>query len=69
MSTLPEETAGLLDEFEKPDTEQVDLMKAANQKISQWMEQEFGRVGGTTTKDAKNSLRNGQSSHQQNLRK
>lgn len=32
---------GLLDEFEKPDTKNVNLMKTANQKISQWMEKEF----------------------------
>jgi hypothetical protein len=29
---------GLLDEMENPDTEQVNLMKAANQEISAWME-------------------------------
>lgn len=32
---------GLLDEREAPDTEQVELMKAANQKVSQWMENQF----------------------------
>ena len=32
---------GLLDEMENPDTEQIDLMKAANQRITQWMEREF----------------------------
>lgn len=32
---------GLLDEMEMPDTENVDLMKAANQKIAKWMEKEF----------------------------
>ena len=32
---------GLLDEMEKPDTEQVNLMKAANKKISQWMDSQF----------------------------
>lgn len=32
---------GLLDELEKPDTENVNLMKAANQKISKWMEERF----------------------------
>ena len=32
---------GLLDEMENPDTEQVNLMKAANEKISQWMQSEF----------------------------
>lgn len=34
---------GLLDEFEKPDTDQVKLMKAANQKVSQWMHEEFAQ--------------------------
>ena len=32
---------GLLDEMENPDTGQIDLMKAANQRITQWMEREF----------------------------
>ncbi|MEM8952607.1 MAG: agarase [Verrucomicrobiota bacterium] len=32
---------GLLDERENPDTENVALMKAANEKITQWMESEF----------------------------
>jgi hypothetical protein len=32
---------GLLDEQEKPDRENVALMKAANQKISQWMDSRF----------------------------
>ncbi|MEM9480053.1 MAG: agarase [Verrucomicrobiota bacterium] len=32
---------GLLDEMEQPDTENVDLMRAANQKITTWMESEF----------------------------
>ena len=32
---------GLLDEMEIPDTENVDLMKAANQKIAKWMAKEF----------------------------
>ncbi len=32
---------GLLDERENPDTEQVKLMTAANQKISQWMNDQF----------------------------
>lgn len=32
---------GLLDEMEKPDTEQVKLMKAANEKIGQWMKSQF----------------------------
>ena len=32
---------GLLDEMEKPDTTQVNLMKAANLKISQWMDSQF----------------------------
>ena len=32
---------GLLDEMEKPDTEQVNLMKAANEKITQWMDSQF----------------------------
>lgn len=31
---------GLLDEQEKPDQENVALMKAANQKVNQWMQQE-----------------------------
>ena len=35
---------GLLDEMEKPDTENVNLMKAANQKIVKWMDQSFGGV-------------------------
>jgi len=30
-----------LDEKEKPDTKQVNLMKAANEKISRWMDREF----------------------------
>ena len=34
---------GLLDEQEKPDQENVALMKAANQKINQWMQKEFGQ--------------------------
>ena len=33
---------GLLDEMEKPDTENVDLMREANQKVTTWMEKEFG---------------------------
>ena len=33
---------GLLDEQERPDTMNVDLMKAANQEIVKWMEQTFG---------------------------
>ena len=33
---------GLLDELENPDTEQVKLMQAANEKISASMEREFG---------------------------
>ena len=32
---------GLLDEMENPDTEQVNLMQAANQKISHWMDSQF----------------------------
>ncbi|MEM7395168.1 MAG: agarase, partial [Verrucomicrobiota bacterium] len=32
---------GLLDEQENPDSEHVDLMKAANEKITRWMEKEF----------------------------
>ncbi|WP_425234401.1 hypothetical protein [Ulvibacterium sp.] len=32
---------GLLDEFENPDTENVEQIKTANQKISQWMEERF----------------------------
>ncbi len=32
---------GLLDEMEMPDIENVDLMKAANQKIVKWMDQTF----------------------------
>mgnify|MGYP005657156375 FL=1 len=32
---------GLLDEMENPDTEQVNLMKAANEKITQWMDVEL----------------------------
>ena len=32
---------GLLDEMENPDTENVEQMKAANQKISQWMGSQF----------------------------
>jgi hypothetical protein len=32
---------GLLDEMENPDHEQVKLMTAANQKISQWMDKQF----------------------------
>lgn len=32
---------GLLDEMEKPDVENVELIKAANQKITNWMEKEF----------------------------
>jgi hypothetical protein len=32
---------GLLDEMENPDTEQVKLMKSANQQISQWMDRHF----------------------------
>jgi hypothetical protein len=32
---------GLLDEMETPDTEQVKLMAAANQRISGWMESQF----------------------------
>ncbi len=32
---------GLLDEMEKPDAENVNLMKAANEKISRWMGEEF----------------------------
>ena len=32
---------GLLDEMEKPDTTQVNLMKVANLKISQWMDSQF----------------------------
>lgn len=34
---------GLLDEMERPDTENVDLMRTANQKISGRMEKMFGR--------------------------
>ncbi|MEM6689659.1 MAG: agarase [Planctomycetota bacterium] len=32
---------GLLNEMEQPDTENVNLMRAANEKISRWMENEF----------------------------
>ena len=32
---------GLIDEMENPDTENVELMKAANQKISRWMNSQF----------------------------
>ena len=32
---------GLLDEMENPDSENVNLMKAANQKISTWMDNEL----------------------------
>ncbi|MEM7014732.1 MAG: agarase [Verrucomicrobiota bacterium] len=32
---------GLLDERENPDTENVDLMRAANLKINEWMEEKF----------------------------
>ena len=32
---------GLLDEMENPDTENIKLIKAANEKIRTWMEQEF----------------------------
>jgi len=32
---------GLLDEFERPDTKNVDLIRAANRKIAAWMEGEF----------------------------
>jgi hypothetical protein len=32
---------GLLDEQERPDLENIELMKAANQKINQWMETIF----------------------------
>lgn len=32
---------GLLDEMENPDTEQIELMKAANERVSEWMENEF----------------------------
>jgi hypothetical protein len=32
---------GLIDEEEQPDRENVDLMKAANEKISQWMDEQF----------------------------
>ncbi|MEM1227902.1 MAG: agarase [Planctomycetota bacterium] len=32
---------GLLDEMENPDTENVDRMKIANEKIAKWMEKEF----------------------------
>ena len=34
---------GLLDEFEKPDTDQVKQMNAANEKVSKWMQKEFGQ--------------------------
>ena len=33
---------GLLDELENPDTENVDLIKAANQKIAHRMAEQFG---------------------------
>ncbi len=32
---------GLIDEAEQPDHENVDLMKAANEKINQWMDEQF----------------------------
>lgn len=32
---------GLLDEFENPDVENVELMKSANQKAYQWLEEKF----------------------------
>jgi len=32
---------GLLDEFENPDQDNIALMKAANQKISRWMDENF----------------------------
>ena len=32
---------GLLDELENPDRENVELIKAANWRISQWMENNF----------------------------
>ena len=32
---------GLLDEMEEPDTENVERMKAAHLKISQWMDSQF----------------------------
>ncbi len=32
---------GLLDEFENPDTENVNQIKAANQQIARWMEHAF----------------------------
>ena len=32
---------GLLDEMERPDTAQIAVMKAANKKVSVWMENEF----------------------------
>ncbi len=34
---------GLLDEMERPDTENVELMKAANEKVAAWMDKEFPR--------------------------
>lgn len=32
---------GLLDEFENPDSENVNLIKAANDKIHKWMQENF----------------------------
>lgn len=32
---------GLLDEFENPDLENIELIKAANQKINLWLEEKF----------------------------
>jgi len=32
---------GLLDEQEKPDQENVELIRAANEKVSQWMAEQF----------------------------
>ncbi len=34
---------GLLDELERPDTEHVSQMQAANRKVSQWMKERFGQ--------------------------
>ena len=34
---------GLLDELERPDTEHVSQMQAANRKVSQWMKDRFGQ--------------------------